>query len=149
MSDGHRLVQFARLITPTLEASIKAEAQRRDVSQAAVMRWSLTLGLRELERLPPRPAGRNVSNEMPPVVGPVDARIVDVWQRIAERRLVKRGGRVVDPSAWMRKVAINARRELTPRAAEVLRSWPDLTVDELARVLDGETEPLRYARRTI
>lgn len=36
------------VLPPSLDEAINAEAERRDVTRAAVIRWALTLGLRTL-----------------------------------------------------------------------------------------------------
>ncbi len=83
----------------------------------------------------------------PTVINGTDPRLADVWRVIAELRLRKRNGRVVNPPAWCRTVIRNARRDQWEQAVDVCARYPDLTVVELARVLDGDVEPLRYARR--
>lgn len=67
----------------------------------------------------------------------------DLWTKVAERRLQAaqaRGVSVANPGAWKRKVAANARDELTGRLDELNRGF-DLTESQLLDVLLSESNP--------
>lgn len=89
----------------------------------------------------PTPPAHNVNNETGPVAVPET-----VWQALATRRLHQRAGQVVNIGPWLRKVRQNARRDHQDDAVRYLTRHPDLTPLEVARLIDGDLEPLRWRR---
>lgn len=77
---------------------------------------------------------------------PEDRRLVDVWPLVAGLRYRRMAAKVGNPPAWKRSVTANAKRDQWDEAVTLCRRYPELRLEDLARVLDGETEPLRYLR---
>lgn len=145
-----QLVARTILLTPTLRDAIDAEAHARNMTAAGLLRWAATLGLRQLAEQRPDGGTCTTSAEASTTESPAqrrDPRLAEVWDHLADRRLVARGGRVTNPTAWRRKVIANARRELGARAVELCATYPDLRARDMAAVLDGATDLLRYERR--
>lgn len=140
------MVERTYHLTPTLLAEIEQQAGRHNMTMAEVLRTAATLGLRELARRPiartpstPRISARNKCDP--------DPRLEEVWRVIAERRLRQRAGKVNNVAAWRRKVASNARADHYQEARRLCRTYPDLRVEDLARVLEGCVDLLRFERR--